>query len=72
MSRKTKPCEYCEGDRVTLIEENIDNLSIGADAYPENAFLGFYIMGLSAEEKEVDLTFDIPMNFCPNCGRRLM
>ena len=67
---KKKPCEYC-------IEDHWDSESIGknqvsVEIYPEANFIGVtaYLQNLSEETEE--LTFNIPMNYCPNCGRKLM
>lgn len=67
--RRRKPCELCQ-------DEIIDSQYVGrsqlcVEIYPEigNIYVGAYFDDEAGESQE--LSYNIPMNFCPNCGRRL-
>lgn len=70
MARKTKPCEFCEFEGNYIIE-NVDNLSLTVEVYPWEEFIGVSLVGVSRDEKEVELMYQLPMHYCPNCGRKL-
>ena len=43
------------------------------EIYPDNGFIGIGIVQLNDEgEIILEENYDIPMNYCPNCGRKLM
>ena len=74
MARK-KPCEWCEGDKfIQLIDVNeIKNVDACLEIYPDNEFMGIDIEGWN-DEGEITVSdgkFEIPMHYCPNCGRKL-
>lgn len=72
MARKKKPCEWCESEQFFGTEDGAKNVSASLEVYPEEAFMGVIIQGLSDDgELTHEERFDIPMHFCPNCGREL-
>ena len=72
MARKIKPCEFCEIEGPTGDADTVDQLSISIEVYPYNNFISFSVVGVDSEEREVELMYEVPMNYCPNCGRKLI
>lgn len=70
MPRATKPCDFCSMEGVAETDE-FGQLQSSVEVYPENGYIVFSVVGL-LEEKEVENIYEVPMNFCPNCGRKLM
>lgn len=68
--RKKTPCEFCEFEG-NYINEDVDSLSLTVEVYPEEEFIGVSLVGVSKDEKEVELMYQLPMHYCPNCGRKL-
>ncbi len=72
MARKRKPCEWCEHENIIRILENCKQVDATVEIYPENGVIGVCIQyidedgALAAEDG-----LDIPLNYCPNCGRKL-
>ena len=70
MARKRTPYEYCEGE--TFQSEDRRNCSIWIEFYPDNAHIGITVQGKSDDgEMTSEDMFDIPFEYCPNCGRKL-
>lgn len=67
---KKKPCEFCEMED-NIAEDTVDNLQLSIESYPYNNFIGICLTGLDTNEHEVEINFEIPLNYCPNCGRKL-
>lgn len=67
---KKKPCEFCEMEG-NIAEDAVNNLQLTIESYPYNNFIGICLTGLDANEREVEINFEIPLNYCPNCGRKL-
>lgn len=70
MTRSRKACEYCCEDHWD--SENIGKNQISVEIYPEAGFIGVtgFLQNINEEMDEV--TFNIPMNYCPVCGRKLV
>lgn len=72
MARKKTPCEWCEADNIIHIAEGNKNVEASLEIYPQNCFMGIIAIGINDEgEMTSENNVDIPMNFCPNCGRKL-
>ena len=74
MARK-KPCEWCDGEKfIALVDaDKIKNVDACLEIYPDNGFMGIDIDGIN-DEGEITLSenrYEIPMHYCPNCGRKL-
>lgn len=69
MARAKKACEYCSEDHWD--SEAIGQNQVSVEIYPEANFIAVtaYLQNLNGETEEV--TFSIPMNYCPVCGRKL-
>lgn len=73
MARKRKPCEWCEGEQfIRLGTDETRNVRADLEIYPDNCIMAFYVQGLSDDgELTAEESVDIPMNYCPACGRKL-
>ena len=72
MGRKRTPCEWCDGDQIIRIAEEARNVSAGLEIYPDNCFMAFYVQGMNDDgELKAEESIDVPLNFCPSCGRKL-
>lgn len=71
MSRKIKPCEYCEDDWTTEYKEHRNGYCIWAEFYPFNSLIAFMAQANDEEGEMIEDAIEIPMNYCPNCGRKL-
>lgn len=66
---RAKPCEFCEMEG-TVNTDEFGQLQSTVEVYPDNNFIMFGVVGL-LDDKEVDISYELPMNYCPNCGRKL-
>ena len=72
MSRKKTPCEWCQGEQIIRLAEDVRNVQAGLEIYPNNGFMSFYVQGISDDrELTAEDSVDIPLYFCPACGRKL-
>ena len=73
MARKRTPCEWCDGERFFQLAESARNVQGGVEIYPDNGFMSFYVQGMDDDGAlKAEDSMDIPLNFCPNCGRKLV
>lgn len=73
MARPKKPCEFCEQEQIWQTDYDARNVFGSVEIYPENFFIGVCFQGKSDDgEQTFEQSFDIPMNYCPNCGRKLV
>lgn len=75
MARKRKPCWWCESEKfIQLVDtDKIKNVDACLEIYPDNEFMGIDIDGMSDDGELTfsDDRYEIPMHYCPNCGRKL-
>ena len=69
--RKQKPCDYCEAEQFYVQDER-DGHQLNVEIYPENETIAIISFAHDEDGETTELALDMPMNFCPNCGRRLM
>lgn len=70
--RKQKPCEWCEEEQIIRTDCDARNVYGTVEIYPDQALLGICFQGMSDDGALThEQSFDIPMNYCPNCGRKL-
>lgn len=69
MPRK-KPCDFCESEIIESQEGN-NGFQLAFESYPENLFMA--VTGYAHDEvgEQQELQFEIEMNYCPKCGRKL-
>ncbi len=71
MTRKIKPCEFCAEDR-WFTEDGHDGHQLYIEVYPDSfsmAVTSFAVTETTGETEE--LMVPLPLNYCPNCGRKL-
>ena len=67
---KKKPCEWCEGEQWNVFSgQNGHQLYV--EIYPDSNYIGVTSFGADDSGESEELKADIPMNYCPNCGRKL-
>lgn len=72
MARKRTPCEWCGSEQIFRLNEGCRNADATVEIYPDNGFIGFTVQGMNDENELVaEESMDLPLNFCPNCGRKL-
>lgn len=72
MARRSKPCDWCEEEHWD--EYHDGNHALHIEYYPFNNTIGITSFGfrLSEGNDEIsELLAEIPMNYCPVCGRKL-
>lgn len=63
-----KPCEYCDEELTMIVSDLGEDLTV--EVYPGKMIAAIAFFRNQSEELE-QATCSIPMNYCPNCGRRL-
>lgn len=69
--RKVKPCDFCEEDWSTDYKEGRNGFCLWADIYPFGAYITVTAQANDEEGEMLEDSIQIPMNFCPSCGRKL-
>lgn len=69
MGRKIKPCEWCEDEVFNNDVHGTHQFCV--EIYPFNNII--CISSFAEVNEEIDeMSAEIPMNYCPNCGRKLI
>lgn len=77
MARRTKPCFFCEeewvseNDAMTHDYEGGHHHSAWFEVYPFNHFMTVISHAQSPDSELDEIMFDINLNYCPECGRKL-
>ena len=72
MARKRKPCEFCSDSFVTTdYIEGKNGFCLWIEIYPFNQFIAAIAQANDEDGAMIEGHIDLPMNFCPNCGRDL-
>ena len=70
--RKQKPCEWCDQELIIRTDYDARNMSGTLELYPDQALMAVCLQGISDDGAlTYEQSIDIPMNYCPNCGRKL-
>lgn len=64
-----KSCEYCTDELTQITADNTEDLIM--EIYPGKAVVCFGFFKDNTGET-VEASVEIPMNYCPNCGRKLI
>ena len=64
-----KPCEFCEEELTTVQSDIGDDLTV--EIYPGHMIAAIAFLRTASGELE-QATVQIPMDYCPNCGRKLI
>lgn len=75
MSRRKTPCEYCGGDYdyyTSPYKEHRNGYCLWAEYYPFNNVISVTAQANDENGEMIEDHIDIPMCYCPNCGRKLI
>ena len=67
-----KPCEFCQDDWSSDYKDHRNGYCLWYDVHP---FDNHIMVTAQANDEDGDLIedgIDIPMNYCPVCGRKLI
>lgn len=68
---KKKPCEWCEDDDYGEPQEGRNGFCVWLEVYPYNNLIAFTAQANDEEGAMQEAYVTMPMNYCPNCGRKL-
>ena len=68
--RRQKPCEYCDGEKF-FQKDGSNGHALNVELYPENCLLAVVSFANGDTGEMIELKMDIPMYYCPCCGRKL-
>lgn len=71
MSRRKKPCEWCEEDVYGDYIEHRGGYCLWYEVYPFNNLIAVICQATDDDGEFIEDSVQLPMNFCPNCGRDL-
>ena len=71
MGRKRTPCEFCEDDWATDYKDHRNGYCLWAEIYPFNNLISVIAQANDENGEMIEDAIDIPMKYCPNCGRKL-
>ena len=69
--RRVKSCEYCEDNTTTDYISHRNGFCLWVEFYPFNQVMTPIAQANDEEGDMIEDYLEIPMNFCPNCGRDL-
>lgn len=70
--RKKKPCEWCEQEILIQTNGAAKNVQGNVEIYPDVGALAVYFFGIDDDGAQThEESIHIPLNYCPNCGRKL-
>ncbi len=71
MGRKRTPCEFCNGEYEPEYIDGPNGYCLWAEVYPFNNLLAVIAQANTEEGEMIEKAIEIPMNYCPVCGRDL-
>ena len=71
MARRKKPCEWCEDTVTGDYIEHRNGYCLWYEVYPFNNLIAVIAQANDENGELIEDSVQIPMNFCPNCGRDL-
>lgn len=71
--RRKTPCEYC-GDEMyaSAYKTHKNGYCLWYECYPFNNVISCLAQANDEDGEMIEDYVDIPMNYCPNCGRKLI
>ena len=72
MARARKSCEYCEDTYISEYVDHRNGYCLWAEYYPFNNVISVLAQANDELGEMIEDHIDIPMNYCPNCGRKLI
>lgn len=71
MARKRTPCEFCNGEYWPDGKQHRNGYYIWLEVYPDNQIMSVIAQANDEDGFMIEDYIEIPMNYCPNCGRKL-
>ena len=72
MARRTKPCEFC-AEETFGAPDVLRNAEVYLEVYPDVGHIAFTVFSKSDDgEVNGEAQYSLPMEYCPNCGRKLV
>lgn len=72
MASRKKGCEWCEEEIYGDTIEHPNGFLMWLEVYPFNNFMSVTCQANNEEGEAMEDDIQIPMNYCPNCGRKLV
>lgn len=70
--RRIKPCEFCEDETASEYIEHRNGYCLWLEIYPFNGYISAICQANDEIGEMIEDSIEIPMNYCPKCGRKLM
>lgn len=71
MGRKRTPCDFCSGEYWPDGIDRRNGYYLWMEVYPFNNLIAVIAQANDENGEMIEEAIQIPMNFCPNCGRDL-
>lgn len=69
MARK-KPCDLCCEEQF-YVENGSNRHALHVEIYPESGVLSVYSYAEDNAGETEELQFELPLQYCPSCGRKI-
>ena len=67
-----RPCEFCNGEYESEYKDRGNGYCIWLEVYPENNVMAFMAQANDEMGEMIEDYIEVQMNYCPNCGRKLI
>ena len=72
MAKKSKPCDFCEEEHYMEANSRAEiHHDLLVEVYPFNGHIAVLSYAQDDTCDMNELTLEIPLNYCPVCGRKL-
>lgn len=68
---KKKSCEFCEDDWTSDYIEHRNGYCLWAEVCPWNNLIAVIAQSNDENGELIEDIYSLPMNYCPECGRKL-
>lgn len=72
MARSRKGCEYCQDVWTTDFVDHRNGYCLWAEFYPSNNLIAVIAQANDEDGYMIEDHIEIPFNYCPNCGSKLI
>ena len=70
--RSKKPCEFCNDEFESEYKERRNGYCIWLEVYPQNNVMSFMAQANDENGEMIEDYYEVAMNYCPVCGRKLI
>ena len=67
-----KPCEFCSGEYEAPYIMGRNSYCLWMEVYPFNNVISVFAQANDEDGYMIEKNIDIQMNYCPECGRKLV